>query len=102
MSENKEQLYETNKVASNKLVNKLKKANKRLKITLFVLLCACICLSAVLVKTTFFRASTISSTEDKIEEALNVMGNNWYFGKDIENLDERLLNQALTGITTNS
>ncbi len=102
MSENKEQLYETNKVASNKLVNKLKKANKRLKIILFVLLCACICLSAVLVKSTFFRASTISSTEDKIEEALNVMGNNWYFGKDIENLDERLLNQALTGITTNS
>ncbi len=102
MSEYKEEINETNKVASNKLVNKLKKANRRLKIVLFVLLCTCICLSAVLVKTTFFRASTISSTEDKIEEALNVMGNNWYFGKDIENLDDRLLNQALTGITTNA
>ena len=30
------------------------------------------------------------------------MGNNWYFGKDIDNLDDRLLNQALTGITTNA
>lgn len=101
MSENKEQINETNKVASNKLVNKLKKSNKRLKVVLFVLLCACICLSTVLIKTTYFRSSSISSTEEKIEEALNVMGNNWYFGKDIENLDERLLNQALTGITTN-
>ncbi len=101
MSENKEQINETNKVASNKLVNKLKKSNRRLKIVLFVLLCACVCLSTVLIKTTYFRSSSISSTEEKIEEALNVMGNNWYFGKDIENLDERLLNQALTGITTN-
>ena len=103
MSENKEMIRETsNKNASSKLVNKLKKANKRLKIFVYLLICICICLSSLLVRSVFFKTSTISTAEGKIEEALNIMGNNWYFGKDIDNLDDRLLNQALTGITTNA
>ena len=103
MRENKEMIRETsNKNASSKLVNKLKKANKRLKIFVYLLICICICLSSLLVRSVFFKTSTISTAEGKIEEALNIMGNNWYFGKDIDNLDDRLLNQALTGITTNA
>ena len=103
MSENKEMIRETsNKNASSKLVNKLKKANKRLKIFVYLFICICICLSSLLVRSVFFKTSTISTAEGKIEEALNIRGNNWYFGKDIDNLDDRLLNQALTGITTNA
>jgi carboxyl-terminal processing protease len=102
MSENKEITNETNqKVASNKLVKKLKRTNRILKVVVVILLLACICLTALFVRNTFFRGQTISSTEDKITEALNIMENEWYFGKDIDDLDERLLNQALTGITTN-
>ncbi len=37
----------------------------------------------------------------KIESALEIMNNEWFFGKDVENLDERLVDQALLGITTN-
>ena len=89
MSENKEMIRETsNKNASSKLVNKLKKANKRLKIFVYLLICICICLSSLLVRSVFFKTSTISTAEGKIEEALNIMGNNWYFGKDIDNLEQ--------------
>ncbi len=37
----------------------------------------------------------------KIETIKDIMENNWLFGKDIEDLDIRLDNQAITGITTN-
>ncbi|MBR2067619.1 MAG: S41 family peptidase [Solobacterium sp.] len=41
------------------------------------------------------------NSNNKISEVINIMQNNWLFGKDIEDLETRLENQALQGITTN-
>ena len=46
------------------------------------------------------QASTMDAS-NKIEAALDVMENDWFFGKDIENLDARLNDQALLGIFSN-
>lgn len=42
------------------------------------------------------------STDDKIAQVLKIMENDWYFASGIDDLDERLTDQAITGITTNS
>lgn len=47
---------------------------------------------------------TAVSAEDadkKIESVLRIMENYWYFSREIENLDERLSDQALKGVTDN-
>ena len=45
-------------------------------------------------------ARGLSST-DKINTIKEVMDNDWYFSKDIDNIDERMSDQAITGMTTN-
>ena len=42
-----------------------------------------------------------SSSGDKIDTVLDIMENDWYFAGDIDDIDQRLTDQALTGITTN-
>ena len=42
-----------------------------------------------------------SSSGDKIDTVLDIMENDWYFARDIDDIDQRLTDQALTGITTN-
>lgn len=37
---------------------------------------------------------------DKFKAAYTLLKNNWYYGKDDENLEERLIEQAITGMTT--
>ena len=39
---------------------------------------------------------------DKINAVMEVLESDWYFGKDIENLDERLTDQAIEGLVANS
>lgn len=39
---------------------------------------------------------------DKINAVKEVLESDWYFGKDIENLDERLTDQAIEGLVANS
>lgn len=46
------------------------------------------------------RSMTMDSSK-KIEEVKNIMEQDWFFSKDIEDLDTRLSDQALEGITTN-
>lgn len=38
---------------------------------------------------------------DKVDTVKDIMENDWFFGKDIEDIDERLTDQAITGMTTN-
>ena len=38
---------------------------------------------------------------DKVDAVKDIMENDWYFGEDIEDLDERLEDQAIAGMTTN-
>ena len=45
-------------------------------------------------------ARSITGT-NKIEEVLKIMENDWYFGSQIDGLDDRLEDQAIKGITTN-
>ncbi|WP_180963094.1 S41 family peptidase [Massilicoli timonensis] len=40
-----------------------------------------------------------SSANQKLNEVYDIMLNQWYFGKDIDSLDEALLNQALKGMS---
>lgn len=47
------------------------------------------------------RGMTMSSSK-KIQEALDIMENDWYFSKDVDDIDDRLTDQAVSGITTNS
>ena len=46
------------------------------------------------------RGTTMSASK-KIQEVMDIMENDWFFGSGIDNLDERLTDQALAGITTN-
>lgn len=41
------------------------------------------------------------SSEDKIDEVKDIMENEWYFSKDIDDLDERMTDQAVAGMTAN-
>jgi carboxyl-terminal processing protease len=38
---------------------------------------------------------------DKIDTVLDIMTSDWYFAKDIDDLETRLIDQAITGITDN-
>lgn len=40
-------------------------------------------------------------SSNKIGSVLDTMANDWFFGADVEGLDERLVDQALVGISTN-
>lgn len=40
-------------------------------------------------------------SDQKIENILDIMENDWFFGRDIEDLDTRLTDQAVYGITDN-
>ena len=44
---------------------------------------------------------TPMDSDNKIQEILKVMENDWFFGAGIEDLDSRLTDQALRGITSN-
>lgn len=47
------------------------------------------------------QVSPVSSNElDKFEEAYSLLKDGWYYGKDVENIDNLLIEQALMGMTT--
>lgn len=41
------------------------------------------------------------SSENKVDEVRDIMENSWYFSKDISDLDDRLTDQAIRGMTDN-
>lgn len=45
------------------------------------------------------RQTMTMDSSKKIDQAFDIMENDWYFGKDIENLDTRLIDSALDGMT---
>lgn len=91
-------------------LEKEKKRNRRLKIAIVITACAAVLigwLGGSLLPFGFLSGvrqeigSGFSAGADKISTALDIMENDWYFGKDIKGLDDRLIDQAITGITTN-
>lgn len=88
-----------------------KKKNKRLKYGLIaVLIVGILCgwLGGSLLpygftsslRSMISRSTTMDSSK-KIQEVMDVMESDWFFADEVDDLDERLLDQALTGITTN-
>ena len=91
-------------------LEKEKKKNRRLKTALVITACAAVLigwLGGTLLPFGFLSGlrqeigSGFSGSADKISTALDIMENDWYFGKDVKNLDDRLVDQAISGITTN-
>lgn len=83
---------------------KLKKQNHRLKIGLSAAIV--LCLAGGLVIGTLYPIPVLSqlsrmSSDNKMEEALKIMTQDWYFSTGIDNVEERLTDQAVTGMTTN-
>lgn len=90
---------------------KAEKKQKRMKIIAVVCVCAALGIGwisgsifplgiAGQLRAIITRSSELDST-NKIASAKRVMEEDWYFGKDIDDLEERLTDQAIIGITTN-
>lgn len=81
----------------------LKKVNKRLTILTVLLLVVSLGLTGLLL---YFMnrpqmVDPVYINETKYNEALSIMSNEWFFADEIEDVKERLQNQALIGMTTN-
>lgn len=83
----------------------LKKKNKRLTILCYVLFLLVTLLAGGLYGALKLHRSVVVGSQatgnDKMEEALYLMTHNWFFAKDIENIDERMVDQAIDGMTRN-
>ena len=81
----------------------LKKINKRLTILVVLFTLASLILSGVLIAF-INRRDVVTPTyvnDEKYNEALSIMSNEWFFSNQIDNVKERLQNQALNGMTMN-
>lgn len=47
------------------------------------------------------QSSTSDKQFEKLEKIYGIMANNWYFGKDVEELDDALMNGAINGMVSN-
>jgi len=84
---------------------KLRKQNHRLKIGL--IMAVVLCLAGGLAIGSLYPIPVLSklsemSSDNKMEEALKIMTQDWYFSSGIDNVEERLTDQAVTGMTTNA
>lgn len=83
---------------------KLKKSNQRLKTALVFAIVFSIAIGWVvgtLHPIRILKSLGTLSSDNKISEVIDIMSNDWYFSKDIDDVQDRLTDQALTGITTN-
>lgn len=67
----------------------------------------CICIICFLSGFLFDRvmigdAASSNSQFSKLEQIYSIMANNWYFGKEVEDLDTTLMNNAIHGLVSNS
>lgn len=87
-------------------IKNLKKRNKTLLVICYVLLLLSVLLGGALFGLWRLKrmVPTGSSTTDgmgKIQEALSLMSNNWFFSNEIEDVEDHMVDQAITGMTTN-
>ncbi|MBP3891451.1 MAG: peptidoglycan-binding protein [Solobacterium sp.] len=86
-------------------IKDLKKNNKRLSILCYVLLLLLVAVLGGFVGYIRMRRSVPVASNavgnEKLEEALSLMKNNWYFAHEIENVEERLVDQAIEGMAQN-
>ena len=74
----------------------------RKKFTSFIICVLCFVLGVGTSAVAFSaKSQQDSSSQSKFNTIYDLMMNEWYFGKDIEDLDTYLLNNAIYGLTTN-
>jgi len=74
----------------------------RLKIAIVICICIACFLSGFMMNGVMNQSGVASSDEyDKWKQIYDVMANNWYFGKDVEDLRNTLLTNSIDGMTTN-
>ncbi|MBR2825792.1 MAG: S41 family peptidase [Solobacterium sp.] len=81
----------------------LKKINKRLTILVVLFTAVSLLLSGVLIAY-INRKDVLPTTlinDEKYNEAMSIMSEQWFFSNQIDNVKERLQDQALSGMTTN-
>lgn len=68
-----------------------------------IILCILCFVLGISITTFVSKSEFVKETDSKgkFEYIYDIMKEEWYFGKDIENLDEYLLNNAIYGLTTN-
>lgn len=77
--------------------------NKKMKNAVVVCVCIACFLLGIMVNGVMGKSSIPSSSEfAKLEQIYSVMTKNWYFGKDIENLNDTLVTNAIKGMVSNS
>lgn len=76
--------------------------DKKIKKAMMVCICIVCFFSGFLLNGAFFGGTTSNNSQfSKLEQIYSVMANNWYFGKDIEDLNDTLMRNAITGLVTN-
>lgn len=71
------------------------------KISLYALLCIVCLLAGMLSAFILIKKESIAAPGmDKLQNVYELLTENWYYGKDIDDLDERLVEQAITGMST--
>ena len=78
------------------------KKETRRRFKSFLLCALCLALGISIGAVAFKTVETVNnSSQSKLSTIYEIMEEEWYFGKDIENLDTYLLNNAIYGLTTN-
>lgn len=78
-----------------------KASRKRFRNLLICLLCFLLGILVSTVAISTLKIGSKTTSRDKFNYIYDLMEDEWYFGKDIENLDTFLLNNAIQGLTTN-
>lgn len=104
MEENKNYI----RVERHKWPDEIEAEKKRTRKRFLIILCCILCFAAGFGLSSFghismsnAKTNSDSGNTEKFNEIYNIMKNDWYFGKDIENLNEFLLDNAINGLTSN-
>ncbi len=74
---------------------------RRLKILCFALMSLCVLLCGVIGGGVYLYRQMSYDAAEKFERVLNIMENEWFFADGIDNVHERLVDQAMIGMTSN-
>lgn len=96
------------RVERHKWPDEIEAEKKRTRKRFLIILCCILCFATGFGLSAFSNInisgitnSSRNTNSEKFNEIYEIMQNDWYFGKDIENLDEFLLDNAISGLTTN-
>lgn len=96
------------RVERHKWPDEIEAEKKRTRKRFLIILCCILCFATGFGLSTFTNINISGITNasqntnsEKFNEIYEIMQNDWYFGKDIENLNEFLLDNAINGLTSN-